>query len=1276
MVRVRKSDLQKYYEKKYYNEIENLKNQLSKRNEEITKLLESNERLESKIKILQSRPSFTPKKYKIKQFKPNLETIKESVPVTVKDLVKNYEKNIIKPSTAPPPLVATKIVTQQRLEPRVEEIPIPSDNLFIDEKKPEMVKSAFKKTQKRYKIKSTYINSLLSELTINKDAVENVLKENLKVMKALKFNRGLNITFEKIKDDYTKEEINQTLWSVPQVLTNESQIDKTMQLAGDSLSTRAHHFLRQGSNWRVRSINFQYIDILVYKPLEASSYIKLPPELQNARKGLINIKNKDQKCFLYCLLYHLNKDKIKKNPQRVSGYKQYENTVDFTGINFPVAIKDIPKIEENNNISVNVFGYESKSTFPIYLSSKQSETPLNLLLISDEVTFNQHYVYIKDFDRFMYNKTSHHNKKHFCMFCLQSFCTLDILNEHKNNCLEINKKQNIIMPKPESKVYFRNYHKMLKCPFVIYCDFESILEPISTVKSDKTTSYSVEYQHHQVCSYAYKVVCQDSQYTKPLRLYRGENAVFIFLENLLKENKEIQEVIKTQFHKKIKMSKEQEEEFQRSTNCHICGGNLMNQKGKTVRDHCHITGEYRGPAHEICNLQLVISTRVPVIFHNLKGYDSHFIMQEIGKFNLNINVIPTNSEKYMSFMWGKNLVFIDSFQFMASSLQKLASNLPSSKYIHLEEEFNSSIQLLKQKGVYCYEYMDSFEKFCEPQLPAQEKFYSSLNNTQISDEDYKRALEIYSQFNCKNIGEYSDLYLKSDVCLLADVFENFRDVCLLYYKLDPAHYFSSPGLAWDAMLKMTGVKLDLISDINMENMIQMGMRGGISTIIHRHEKANNKYMKDYDPDKESSYLMYLDANNLYGWAMCQKLPIGNFKWKNNFKMSDYADSSDKGCIIECDLEYPSSLHDLHNMYPLAPEKILVTDDMLSPYCKQIFNDFNLKNSICKKLIPNLNSKQKYVLHYKNLQLYLSLGLVLKKIHRVLEFKQESWLKDYIDFNTEKRKNAASAFEKDFFKLMNNSVFGKTMENLRNRCSIKLVTTREQFLKWAAKPTFQRSVIFNENLTAIHRIKESLKLNKPSYVGMCILDLSKTLMYDFHYNYILKKYNPESIKLLFTDTDSLCYHLKTEDAYKDFFKDKELFDNSDYDPNSQFYFKENKKVIGKMKDECGGIPIIEFCGLRSKMYSYIKENSLKKCCKAKGIKKNVVEKEIKHNNYIETLFNKSINLYKMNIIRSEKHILNTYEVNKIGLSCYDDKRYILDDGITTLAYGNYNINNNY
>ena len=1164
-----------------------------------------------------------------------------------------------------PPIIPEEMV-------KTPPIPKPSDYMFIDEDKPEMIKSAFKKSQKRFKINTTYKYSPVDEIKRKKNVIKNLLKDNLKTMKSFKFNYGMEITFsELVKEDLKKiREIKEILWSTPQIILNETDIDKKVDLVISDIFQRITAFSATGiSALTISEINSQYVDIIQYKPLNGSSYIDLPKELKNPKMGLINIKNEDQKCFVYCLLYHLHQNKIKSNPQRVSIYKQYENTVDFTGINLPVSIKDIPKIEKMNNIAINVFGYENKTTFPVFISDSQTENPLNLLLISKDD--ERHYIYIKNFNRFMYKKTKHNCKKHFCISCLQCFSTEAILNNHLENCLIINKKQNIVMPKFGSKVFFKNYFKMIKSPFVIYCDFESILEPIDTVKQDeKTTSYTTGYQNHLISSYAYKVVCQLDKYTKPIKSYRGVNATKDFLTNLLKENEEIQNIINTKFIEKMKISNEQQNEFHRTTICHICNEKV--KKKDKVRDHCHVTGEYRGAAHRNCNLQFKISTKVPVVFHNLRGYDSHFIMQEIGEFDLNISVIPSNSEKYMSFTWGKNLVFIDSFQFMASSLEKLSSNLPQNKYTHLENELGkTNSHLLKQKGVYCYEYTDKWEKYNETKLPNKEKFYSSLNNTNISDEDYKRALEIWDKFNCKNLGEYSDLYLKSDVCLLADVFENFRNTCLKYYKLDPTHYFSSPGLAWDAMLKMTNVKLDLITDIDMENMVQLGMRGGVSSIIHRHEKANNKYMKNYEKDKDSSYLMYLDANNLYGWAMSQKLPVGKFKWgdEKNFDMSNY--SGEKGCIIECDLEYPENLHDEHNMYPLAPEKILVEKDMLSPYCNEILDEFKIQKTTCKKLIPNLMNKQKYVLHYKNLQLYLDLGLKLKKIHRVLEFKQTNWLKDYIDFNTQKRTNASNAFEKDFFKLMNNSVFGKTMENLRNRCSIKLVTTKDQLLKWVAKPTFQRSVIYNEKLTAILRTKESIKLNKPSFVGMCILDLSKTLMYDFHYNYILKKYDYKNIKLLFTDTDSLCYHMKTEDAYEDFYKDKELFDNSDYDPGNKFYFKENEKVIGKMKDECAGIPITEFCGLRSKMYSYIKEND-DYCCKAKGIKKNVVAKEIKHKNYLEILQGKTKNRYKMNIIRSKSHILNTCEVNKIGLSCYDDKRYILDDGISTLAYGHYKI----
>ena len=259
------------------------------------------------------------------------------------------------------------------------------------------------------------------------------------------------------------------------------------------------------------------------------------------------------------------------------------------------------------------------------------------------------------------------------------------------------------------------------------------------------------------------------------------------------------------------------------------------------------------------------------------------------------------------------------------------------------------------------------------------------------------------------MGEYHDLYLKTDILLLVDVFENFRKTCLTYYKLDPLHYLTSPGLAWDAMLKMTKINLELITDIDMQLFIEKGLRGGISYIAHRHAEANNKYMKNYDPSKVSCYIPYLDANNLYGWAMSQPLPYRNFRWVEASGV--IPKKKGIGHIYEVDLEYPEELHDLHNDYPCAAEKIKVTDEMLSDYCREIKNKFKISSGNVHKLIPTLKDKKNYVLHEENLKLYLSLGLKLKKIHRVLEFDEKPWLKEYIDFNTEKRKEAKNSFEK-------------------------------------------------------------------------------------------------------------------------------------------------------------------------------------------------------------------------------------------------------------------------
>ena len=354
------------------------------------------------------------------------------------------------------------------------------------------------------------------------------------------------------------------------------------------------------------------------------------------------------------------------------------------------------------------------------------------------------------------------------------------------------------------------------------------------------------------------------------------------------------------------------------------------------------------------------------------------------------------------------------------------------------------------------------------------------------------------------MSDYHDHYLKKDVLLLADVFENFIDRCLRYFGLDPCHYFSSPGLSWDAMLKMTGIKSEKISDL----FIEKGSRGAISYIAKRYAKANNKYMNDYNSEEPSTFITYLNKNNLYGWAMSEYLPYREFRWVKNvdgFDVMSINEKSDTGYLLEVNLDYPDELHELHNDYHLAPEKLAVSNDVLLAYCKKLADKFDIKVGDVKKLVPNLGNKTKYLLHYRDLELYLSLGMKLTKIHRALQFKQSDWMKSYIDFNTEKRKNAASDFEKYFFKLMINSDYGKTMENFKKRINVRLVNNEKDFLKYTSRPTYVAHKLFGKDYAAIHEIKPVLVLSKPIYVGFTVLDLSKWMMYDFHYNCIKKKF---------------------------------------------------------------------------------------------------------------------------------------------------------------------------
>ena len=320
------------------------------------------------------------------------------------------------------------------------------------------------------------------------------------------------------------------------------------------------------------------------------------------------------------------------------------------------------------------------------------------------------------------------------------------------------------------------------------------------------------------------IVCIDDRFSKPIVLYRGENNVYEFIKAILKEYKYCKNIMKKNFNKNLIMTEEEGYLFQQSSSCWICG-RIINDDDDKVRDHCHATGKFRRAAHWNCNIKFQLTKRISVIFHNLKGYNSHIIFSELHRFDVKISVIPNGLEKYVALFLGKNLVFIDSIQFMNSSLDKLVKNLSDEDFKYLVEEFGSgNLKILKQKSAYPYEYMNSFERFNEETLPARKYFFSSTkkgkidNDGKISDghisiKDYMVCEKNWEMFGMKNVGDYHHHYLKKDILLLADVFEKYIGTCMKYYGLEP-YYFISPELSWDAMLKMTGIKLEKISDID------------------------------------------------------------------------------------------------------------------------------------------------------------------------------------------------------------------------------------------------------------------------------------------------------------------------------------------------------------------------------------------------------------------------------------------------------------------------------
>ncbi|XP_063835691.1 uncharacterized protein LOC135084888 isoform X1 [Ostrinia nubilalis] len=964
-----------------------------------------------------------------------------------------------------------------------------------------------------------------------------------------------------------------------------------------------------------------YIDLHINKHVVPDFKLDIPWHL---KRYIVNVMSDDypEQSFKWAVLAALHREI--HNPQDYL-LEEFSEDIILTNIQHPVKLHDIPKIEEMNDMSFNVYilnynfnpNKREEIEGPVYHTARRRNKHFNLLLLHGGAS--DCYCLISDLKGLVVDTNnfpiSYGDK--LCDGCLNIFKKESLMQHQQDECLR--KKTVLASHDAKHMKYIRKKSDFEKMPFVVYADFEAYLEPVSNStnmkKKQNKETYTINVNKHVPYSFAYYIKCAFDDQLSTLKSYDGKDCAEQFFK-MLRED-------------------------------------LADIRRKTDK----------------------FSSVIPVFFHNFSNYDGHFICRVLDAENGEMSCLGSKHnyvamhKKLTIGQYKVELRFLDSRKFLQGSIAKLLKKINRELFFEscANWEDSEKFELMTQKGVFPYEYIKSIEQLEETSLPPIEQFYNSVNDAHIEESDYQRALEVWDIFECETIGDYSRLYSQSDALILADLFENLRNTCIEAYNLDPANYYAISGLSWDAMLMKTGVELELLTDVEMVTFMGKLRRGGIAHCTRRHAVANNKYLPDYDEWERDNFIMYYDANNLYGWAMSQPLPYGGFKWVKDCtvkwvktKVLTLPVDSNVGYFLEVDLKYPKELHDSHADYPFCPEKKKVPD------CDD------------DRLVADLTSKTRYTLHHSYLIQCLKNGLKLEKVHRVLKFKQRPWLKPYIDFNAEKRKAATCELEEDFYKLMNNSIAGKSMQNDENYFNLKIIDN--WFHQWknlsghslVGGANYHSHAVINDNLMMIQLNKTKREFKNPIYIGFSVYDLSKAYMYDFHYNFMKPKYG-NKLKLLYTDTDSFIYQIYTKDYYSEIRPYlAERFDTSNYPEDNALYSQENKMKLGFFKDELKGDVVKEFVALRPKVYMIQSKNDFKR--KAAGVPE-AFSKKFTMEDYKKCLREQKKDFREMFRIQPVGNDIYTQKVRKVALSPAYFNRQLLKDGINSLPFGHYSLMEN-
>ena len=1037
-------------------------------------------------------------------------------------------------------------------------------------------------------------------------SIENYLKNvEREIVKSLENNVGtkviLGLTTNMRQGDRTEEKYVNTY---PHIINAWNSKQNIFNSLFSQLVSVYNNTDFEGSGWSLIGNVRVTLNYGKYEPFKGGCAVVDLPKWLNDKKAAISMISSDFKCFYWCILRFFNprekdKGRIDKNLRQIPPNKY----ADFTDISFPVSSDDVEKFQKKNtHICILIYGVDNKAQkTPLIYDGKEhaSKNATNIFLLY----FNEHYYLITDMSRLLSSQIRGYTgkKMFFCHRCQRVFKTQEKHNIHILNCNETILLQ---LPDPSNNTIVDKKKETVPPVCSVYADFECLVLPCTSEEQEDG-----KYQKHAPSCWSFFLKSYTNILTsccKSQVLKDDENIVKNFVNTLMF-------TIRT---------------------------NIEKYKRKTE----------------------ILPSHTPVYFHNLKGYDAHLFIIELAEHGYGgMSVLPSNEKNYISFskyiiVDGKKheIRFLDSLRILDASIEQLAYEISTEELKETIKYFpDVPIDILKGKGFYPYDYMNSKEKLKENILPTHSHFFSSLKNKNVTLDEYEKARKGWKAFNCKTMGDYTKIYCIRDVLLLCDIFENFRTINKNEYDVDPLiSGYTLPGISWANMLRYTKQEIKLITDRETYEDFEKGIRGGVSMCIVRYAKANNKYMKDYDPTKPSTYLFYIDENNLYGNSMSQDLPYDIEKKMTKEEIKDWRNYK---CALVVDLKIPEEKHDFLNAFPPAPEHLTI-------------------NGV-KKLVPNLRNKKEYLVYSELLAFYVDeLGLEITNIHRGYIFKCSKWLKPYIENNTQKRIKASKekhGSKENFYKKCNNTIYGKTIENPRKRSNVELVNCVERAKKLNQSPEYLKFTIFSENLVAVHKKKTIVNCNKPIFIGFVVLELSKLKMYKTYYEYLKPKFG-DRLKLLYTDTDSFILQIESEDLYEEIENDvKKYYDTRKYPKHSPLFTEENAFKLGCLKDECNGKIMSEFCGTCAKSYSYTIEGEEMENKKCKGVKDSAIE-ELTIKDFKNCVFEGEEKIVTFNNIHSIGHEIYTEKNTKIALTATQDVRYVLQDRMHTLSIGHYDV----